>query len=106
MTIVDSGIDVTHPDYLGRANTVTLNEQEPAGIGGEHGTAVGSVVAAPVNGLGLVGVYPEAILRSWDAAKGQGTQLETFQIVQGILAAANSGPGVVNLSLGADDKER
>ena len=105
VTIVDSGIDVAHPEFLGRANTETLNEQEPAGIGGEHGTAVGSVVAAPANGLGLVGVYPEALLRSWDAAKGQGTQLETFQIVQGILAAANNGPGVVNLSLGSDQKE-
>lgn len=105
VTIVDSGIDVTHPEFLGRANTETLNEQEPAGVGGEHGTAVGSVVAAPENGLGLVGVYPEAVLRSWDAAKGAGTQLETFEIVQGILAAANSGPGVVNLSLGGEQKE-
>ncbi|MEO5632396.1 S8 family serine peptidase [Gaiella sp.] len=105
VTIVDSGIDVTHPEFLGRANTETLNEQEPAGVGGEHGTAVGSVVAAPANGLGLVGVYPEAVLRSWDAAKGAGTQLETFQIVQGILAAANSGPGVINLSLGSDQRE-
>ncbi len=105
VTIIDSGIDVTHPEFLGRANTVTLNDQEPAGIGGEHGTGVGSVVAAPANGLGLVGVYPEALLRSWDAAKGQGTQLETSQIVQGILAAANDGPGVVNLSLGSDENE-
>jgi hypothetical protein len=105
VTIIDSGIDVTHPEFLGRANTVTLNDQEPAGIGGEHGTGVGSVVAAPANGVGLVGVYPDAVLRSWDAAKGQGTQLETFQIVQGILAAANAGPGVVNLSLGGDQKE-
>ena len=105
VTIVDSGLDVTHPEFLGRANTETLNDQEPAGVGGEHGTAVGSVVAAPANGLGLVGVYPEAVLRSWDAAKGAGTKLETYQIVQGILAAANSGPGVINLSLGGDQKE-
>ncbi|MCY7301833.1 MAG: S8 family serine peptidase [Thermoleophilia bacterium] len=105
VTIVDSGIDVTHPEFLGRANTETLNDQEPAGVGGEHGTAVGSVVAAPANGIGLVGVYPEAVLRSWDAAKGAGTRLETFQIVQGVLAAANSGPGVINLSLGGEQKE-
>jgi subtilisin family serine protease len=104
ITIVDSGIDVTHPDFLERANTETLNAQEPAGFGGEHGTAVGSLVAAPANGVGVVGVYPEAVLRSWDAAKGAGTQLDTFEIVQGILAAARSGPGVVNLSLGADEK--
>ncbi len=99
VTIVDSGIDVSHPDYLGRANTETLNAQEPAPIGGEHGTAVGSIIAAPVNGVGLVGIYPEAVLRSWDAALGGGTMLETGQIVQGILAAANAGPGVINLSL-------
>ena len=105
VTIVDSGIDVTHPDYLNRPNTLTLNAQEPAGVGGEHGTGVGSVVGAPVNGLGLVGIYPEAVLRSWDAAKGAGTQLDTTEIVNGILAAARSGPGVVNLSLGADDKD-
>ena len=58
VTIIDSGIDVTHPEFLGRANTETLNEQEPAGIGGEHGTAVASIVAAPANGVGIVGVYP------------------------------------------------
>jgi len=105
VTIVDSGIDVSHPEFLGRANTETLNAQEPAGIGGEHGTSVASVVAAPENGLGLVGVYPEALFRSWDAAKGQGTELETSEIVQGILAAANRGQGVVNLSLGSDERE-
>jgi subtilisin family serine protease len=105
VTIVDSGIDVVHPEFLGRANTETLNAQEPAGFGGEHGTAVASVVAAPANGLGLVGIYPEALLRSWDAAQGQGTELETAEIVQGILAAANNGPGIVNLSLGSDRDE-
>lgn len=105
VTIVDSGLDVSHPEFLGRANTETLNAQEPAGIGGEHGTSVASVIAAPVNGLGLVGIYPDALLRSWDAAKGAGTQLETSEIVQGLLAAANNGPGVVNLSLGSDQKE-
>jgi hypothetical protein len=105
VTIVDSGIDVSHPEFLGRASTETLNAQEPAGFGGEHGTAVASLVAAPANGLGLVGIYPDALLRSWDAATGQGTELETTEIVQGILAAANNGPGIVNLSLGSDRDE-
>ena len=105
VTLVDSGIDVNHPDFLDRQNTETLNPQEPAGIGGEHGTAVGSLVAAPENGVGLVGIYPEALLRSWDAARGAGIQLDTGEIVQGILAAANAGPGIVNLSLGSDEKE-
>jgi hypothetical protein len=102
ITIVDSGLDVSHPEFAGRADTLTLNPQEPAGFGGEHGTSVASVIAAPLNGVGLVGIYPRALLRSWDAAKGDGTQLESSEIAGGILAAARAGRTVINLSLGSD----
>ncbi|HET7513224.1 MAG TPA: S8 family serine peptidase [Gaiella sp.] len=102
VTIVDSGLDVGHPEFLGRPDTQTLNEQEPAPFGGEHGTMVSSVIAAPVNGVGLVGIYPRAILRSWDAAKGDGTRLESSEISAGLLAAARAGRSVINLSLGSD----
>lgn len=102
VTIVDSGIDLTHPEFSGRPDTVLLNTQEPAGIGGEHGTSVASVVGAPANGVGLVGIYPQAVLRSWDAARGQGTRLESSDIAAGILAGARAGKGVINLSIGGD----
>jgi Subtilase family len=102
VTIVDSGLDVDHPEFLGRADTQTLNAQEPAPLGGEHGTSVASVIAAPLNGVGMVGVYPRAVLRSWDAAKGDGTRLESSEIAGGLLAAARAGRGVINLSLGSD----
>jgi subtilisin family serine protease len=102
VTIVDSGIDVAHPEFAGRPDLSLLNTQEPSGIGGEHGTSVASVVGAPVNGVGLVGVYPQAVLRSWDAALGEGTRLESSDIAAGILAAARAGKGVINLSLGGD----
>lgn len=105
VTIVDSGLDVTHPEFAGRPNTILLNAQEPQPIGGEHGTAVASVLAAPANGAGVVGIYPEVVLQSWDAAIGRGTQLETSEIVAGILAAARTGPGVINLSLGGPERE-
>ena len=78
---------------------MALNTQEPPGVGGRHGTSVASVIAAPENGVGLVGIYPDAVLRSWDAANGDGIDLVTSEIVQGILAGARDGPGVVNLSL-------
>jgi subtilisin family serine protease len=100
ITVVDSGVDVTHPEFAGRPNLTLLNAQEPAGFGGDHGTQVASLVGAPVNGAGIVGIYPEAVLRSWDAAIGEGTRLETSDIVAGIMAAARGGPGVINLSLG------
>ena len=102
VTIVDSGLDVAHPEFLGRADTQALNAQEPAPFGGEHGTMVSSVIAAPVNGVGLVGIYPRAVLRSWDAAKGDGTRLESSEISAGLLAAARTGRSVINLSLGSD----
>ena len=106
VTIVDSGLDLTHPEFVGRPNTETLNPQEPAPLGGEHGTAVASLVGAPANGQGIVGVYPEAVLRSWDTARGTGTRLESTEIVNGILEATRRGPGVINLSLGGLERDR
>jgi subtilisin family serine protease len=105
VTVVDSGIAVSHPEFAGRPNLELLNPQEPAPLGGEHGTMVSSLVGAPVNGVGMVGIYPDAVLRSWDAALGEGTALATSDIVAGILAAARGGPGVINLSLGGPDRD-
>jgi hypothetical protein len=53
-----------------------------------------------VNGVGVVGVYPDAVIRSWDAAVGSGTELTTTEIVNGILAVSAQGRTVINLSLG------
>ena len=100
ITIVDSGVDFQHPEFVGRPDLVALNSQEPAGVGGEHGTSVASVIGAPANGIGVVGIYPQAVLRSWDAALGSGTRLDSGQIAAGILAAARAGRGVINLSVG------
>ncbi len=98
-------MNVGHPEFVGRANLVLLNEQQPQPIGGVHGTAVASVIGGPENGVGVVGIYPQALLQSWDAALGQGTQLATSDIVAGLLAAAGRGPGVINLSLGGTEVE-
>lgn len=100
VTIVDTGIDVSHPEFAGRPDTLMLNEQEPVGVGGEHGTMVASVVGAPTNGVGVVGIYPRAVLRSWDVAKGTGRELASHEISGGVLAAARAGKGVINLSVG------
>jgi subtilisin family serine protease len=99
VTIIDSGADLAHPEFAGRAGTEALNGQVlSAGDGYPHGTAVGSVVAAPVNAAGLVGVYPQAVVRTWDA-DAQGA-LTTSGVVAGLDAAIRKGPGVINLSLG------
>jgi subtilisin family serine protease len=100
ITIVDTGLDFSHPEFAGRPDTLALNAQEPVGVGGEHGTMVASVIGAPLNGVGVVGIYPRAVLRSWDIAKGAGRELESTEIAGGLLAAARAGRGVINLSVG------
>jgi hypothetical protein len=97
--VIDSGVDMTHPEFAGRSGTEALNGQVLSlGDGYPHGTAVSSVVGAPVNAAGLVGVYPQAMLRTWDADAGG--DLTTAGVIAGLDAAIRKGPGVINLSLG------
>jgi subtilisin family serine protease len=99
ITVIDSGLDIEHPEFAARGGIELLNAQVlSAGDGYPHATAVSSVVAAPVNAAGLIGVYPQAAIRSWDAdADGD---LTTANVIAGIDAALKRGPGVINLSLG------
>jgi Subtilase family len=62
LTTIDSGLDGTHPEFAARPVTY-LNGQI---LDSPHGTMVASVAAAPVNGQGIVGVYPQAALRTVD----------------------------------------
>ena len=94
--VLDTGVDLAHPEFRGRPEThvlnqITFNDEDR----GSHGTAVGSLVAAPVNGVGLVGIYPQARLQVWD-----GYDLSFGAVIAGLAAASRSGPGVINLSLG------
>ena len=100
VTVVDSGLDITHPEFASRPNTILMNRQTTTDEDEDHGTEVSSVVGAPNNGFGIVGVYPEALLRVWDASPLGG--LSEGAAIQGIAAAAREGPGVINLSFGGE----
>jgi hypothetical protein len=100
VTVIDTGVDLTHPEFANRPNTRALNAQSTSGPSEEHGTAVTSVVGAPSNGIGLVGVYPQAALQVWDASP-EGGGISVGDVVLGLDAAIKNGPGVVNLSLGS-----
>ena len=103
VTIVDSGLDITHEEFASRPDTTLLNEQTVSFEDDDHGTEVASVIAAPVNGVGLAGVYPQAKLRSWDASPFG--FISTGAAVRGIVAAADGGPSVINLSFGGNDDD-
>ena len=99
LTIIDSGVDPTHPEFVGRPNTTFLNDQTVTGPNEWHGTMVASVAAAPANEAGILGVYPQAVLQIWDASP-TGT-VSTFSAIAGIEAAAQHCPGVISLSFGS-----
>jgi hypothetical protein len=103
ITVIDSGVDMNHPEFANRPNTTVLNTQTTNDEDEDHGTEVSSVVAAPVNGVGLVGVYPQAVLRVWDASPFG--FLNEGAAIEGIIEAARRGPGVLNLSFGGEDND-
>jgi hypothetical protein len=100
LTIIDTGVDLTHKEFATRPGTVALNAQSTTARYEEHGTAVASVAAAPTNGVGLVGVYPQALLHIWDASP-TGDGITAGDVINGLDAAIHNGPGVINLSLGS-----
>ena len=96
ITVVDTGLDVTHEEFAGRANTVPLGPQDLTESEDDfHGTAVSSVVAAPENGLGILGVYPRAVLRSVDVG-----ELTVASVIAALAQTMRAGPSVINMSFG------
>ena len=61
------GSALQHPEFAQRANAAALNTQNVANsLSDYHGTAVASVIAAPANEIGMVGIYPQAALDAYD----------------------------------------
>jgi hypothetical protein len=102
ITIVDSGLDLTHMEFAARPNTFALNQQQVELDSEEyHGTMVSSTAAAPTDAKGAVGIYPQAVLRAFDL-----DFLSESTIVAGITRAVAAGRSVINLSLGGDEPSR
>ncbi len=115
VAVVDSGVDLTHPDL--KANLVpgatfidcgpnpcgNGNWKGPDGIGqeaDEHGTHVsGTIAAVANNGIGVAGVAPGAKVMPIKALEDGSGSFE--DIAAGIRYAADHGAKVVNLSIGA-----
>ncbi|HEV3478258.1 MAG TPA: S8 family serine peptidase [Gaiellaceae bacterium] len=102
VTVIDSGLDMAHMEFATRPNTFVLNQQHVELDNDEyHGTMVASTAAAPTDTKGAVGIYPQAVLRSFDLEF-----LSESTIVQGISRAVAAGRSVINLSLGGDEPSR
>lgn len=105
IAVLDTGIDYTHEDldgnYRGGKNFVVPNNDpnDPFDDNSiSHGTHVAGIIAAEENGIGVIGVAPEADLYAVKVLDGAGFGLLSW-IIEGIQWAVNNGMDIVNLSL-------
>ncbi len=99
VAILDSGIDLTHPDLkiAGQKTFVagTTSAQDDYG----HGTMVAGIIAARDNGIGVVGIAPEASIYAVKVLDSSGSG-KISDIINGLQWAIDNGMQVVNMSFG------
>ncbi|PIP83987.1 MAG: hypothetical protein COR54_06500 [Elusimicrobia bacterium CG22_combo_CG10-13_8_21_14_all_63_91] len=100
--VVDTGIDPTHPELAARVKGGhnSVEKDKPFNDDHSHGTHVAGIIAATMNGAGVVGVAPEADLYGIKVLTKDG-QGSLFAIIDGIMWCVQNGMQVVNMSLGA-----
>jgi serine protease len=107
VAVLDTGIDINHPDlkdgYAGGYNS--MDPSKSPQDDNKHGTHVAGVIAARANGLGVVGVAPEARIWAVKVLDNLGTgsdETVTAGIDWVIEKAKSGGLWVINMSLGAN----
>jgi hypothetical protein len=108
VAIVDTGVDLSHPDLAGRIGEAHdfVDDRADGQPAERHGTAVAGVMASDRdNGIGIVGVAPRvellALRGCWALASG-GVEAacSSFTLAKALAFAVAAHPGVINLSLG------
>lgn len=106
VAVIDTGVDGTHMDLAGRVlpEIDLLPEVTPEPDDNGHGTAVASIIAAGLNLWGAVGVAPQAMILPVAALDPAGYG-DSATVARAIIAAADAGARVINLSLGGPDRD-
>ncbi|MCE9520884.1 MAG: S8 family serine peptidase [Alphaproteobacteria bacterium] len=108
VAIVDTGIDLDHPEFAGRiaaGGTCFGGSAACPGLAAQgddnhgHGTHVAGIVAAAANGTGNTGVAPGASLLAVKVLDASGSGSYS-SVGSGISYAATKGARVINMSLG------
>jgi hypothetical protein len=111
VAIIDTGVDVQHPDLRGSiAAAVNFVDADDAQFRRDrHGTEMAGVIAAVANNReGIVGVAPNARLlvfkACWQAhADADAARCNSFTLARALAAAFDAHAQVVNLSLAGPD---
>jgi subtilisin family serine protease len=103
IALVDTGVDIAHPDFDAHLAAVADYVRDGHGTAEGHGTAVAGIIAAvPNNRIGIAGIAPRAdviALRGcWSSADGG--DCNSFTLAQAMVAALDAHARIVNLSLG------
>jgi subtilisin family serine protease len=106
VAVIDTGIDMQHPDLTGRVelggNYVDTNGD--ALRNDRHGTQVAGLIAATANnGIGIVGVAPAVKLLAfkacWHDETANGGRCNSFTLAQALAGAIAARANIINLSL-------
>lgn len=104
IALIDTGVDVVHPDFGGRLGRVRDFVADGGNPAEAHGTAVAGVISAlPNNAIGIAGIAPGATLLPLRACRSTASGVgacNSFTLAQALAAAAAAQASVVNLSLG------
>ncbi|HEU5279119.1 MAG TPA: S8 family serine peptidase [Gaiellaceae bacterium] len=109
--VLDSGIDTDHPDLSANLNLAlstsfipgTPVAAAPAGPSfsapPHHGTWVAGIIAAADNGIGTIGVAPQAEIVAVRICPDSGRGCPDSALLAGLVYAAQNGADVINLSV-------
>ncbi|MCR5130121.1 MAG: S8 family serine peptidase [Prevotella sp.] len=124
IAILDTGVDINHPDLVGNIWTNTEESVGESGYDNDnngfkndvhgwdfinntgkirdynmHGTHVAGIAAASDNGIGIIGANPKAIVMPVTVMQSDGSG-DVATIVKGVNYAIANGATILNFSLG------
>jgi hypothetical protein len=108
VAIIDTGVEVSHPDLAGRIESTRnfIDSDMDSFEADRHGTGVAGVIGADANNnVGIVGVAPAARLQIYKACqplqpRALEAQCNSFTLALALDAAITAHVQIVNLSLG------
>ena len=96
VAVIDSGVDIRHPELAGSVAGVFDTAKEPAAAH-KHGTAIAGLVAAHGKLMGAAPAAKVLAVHAFDP-NNAGAEGTTFNILKGIDWAAAHGARVINMS--------
>ncbi len=104
VAVIDSGIDAAHPDLSGRVlRQIDMVHDGRTGDPDGHGTHVAGIIAAALDGAGVVGLAHKVSVLSVRVLDASGSG-DDATVARGITEAVNAGARVINLSLGGQSR--